>query len=116
MSGPGAGVGVGGQENCETGQAGRVPWPCLGEGPLPEEALLVVDLGQLVQSFWQGQVSDGPVWKAAAETGSVFGVQSESKDRTEVLVLLREKESVSAADFWSGVWSCPSLMLSASDS
>lgn len=94
-------------------------WPCLGEGPLLEEALPVVDLGQLVQlvqSFWQGQVSHGPVWKAAAGAGSLFGVQSESKDRSEVLVLLREKESVSAADFWSGVWSCPSLKLSASDS
>lgn len=51
-SGPDGHVGVGSCESCETDQAEMVPWLSL-EGELPqEEALLVVDLGQLVQSAW----------------------------------------------------------------
>lgn len=80
-SGPGGCGGVGGQENYGTDQAGTEPWPCLEEGLPLEGALFVADLGQLVQSVWSGQALDGPELEAAAEEGSVSGVQAESKDR-----------------------------------
>lgn len=51
-SGPGGGGGVGAQESYGIDRAGREPLPCLGEGPPLEAALLVADLGQLVQSVW----------------------------------------------------------------
>lgn len=50
------------------------------------------------------------------EEESVAGMQDESKDQIWAPAWLHEKKSVSAADSWHVVWSCPSLMLSASDS
>lgn len=78
-SGLGGGAGVGGQESCGTDQAGRGPWPCLGEGLPLEGALLVADLGQLDQSVWWGQVLDEPAQEAASEEGPVSGVQAVSE-------------------------------------